>query len=69
MNLFLGVFRPSEWRDNLWDFTTDHYLHNPDHKVLSTFFSQHYTCWWNPGVLRVLPLPLELGKFCCKNIS
>ena len=67
MNLFLGVFRPSESRDNLWDITTDHYLHNRDDDVLATFFARRYTRWWNPDVIRVLPLPFQLGRFTITN--
>jgi len=62
MNLFLGVFRPRKSQDNLWDISTDHYMHNRDADVLSSFFASHYTRWWKPDVFRVLPLPYELGK-------
>ena len=62
MNLFLGVFRPSKFRDNLWDISTDHYLHNRDPDVLASFFTSNYTRWWNPDVFRVLPLPYDLSK-------
>ena len=63
INLFLGVFRPSASRESLWDVTTDHHLHNLDADVLSLFFNQNYTRWWDIDVFKLLPLPYELGKY------
>uniref|UniRef100_UPI00358F8A78 polyphosphoinositide phosphatase isoform X1 n=1 Tax=Myxine glutinosa TaxID=7769 RepID=UPI00358F8A78 len=56
INLFLGVFRPSSTGLQLWDLTTDYYLHHPPHLPLST---PSFTCWWSPKALSSLPLPYD----------
>ncbi|XP_076813822.1 polyphosphoinositide phosphatase-like isoform X2 [Clavelina lepadiformis] len=65
INLFLGVFRPSKNQEPLWEISTDHYLHNHDLQVLQSFSCLSYTQWWNPAVLRSLPLPSQL----CESIE
>uniref|UniRef100_A0A8C4QV97 FIG4 phosphoinositide 5-phosphatase n=1 Tax=Eptatretus burgeri TaxID=7764 RepID=A0A8C4QV97_EPTBU len=66
INLFLGVFRPSSTGLQLWDLTTDYYLHHPPHHTYST---HSFTCWWSPQVLSSLPLPYDEEEMDKKAIT
>ncbi|KAJ7401860.1 hypothetical protein BTVI_92220 [Pitangus sulphuratus] len=58
INLFLGVFKPSEGKPHLWELPTDFYLHHKNTLSLSQT-RQSYTYWWTTGVLKHLPLPFD----------
>nr|XP_002125633.1 polyphosphoinositide phosphatase [Ciona intestinalis] len=60
INLFLGVFRPQTSESPMWELPTDHYLHNNNNDVLSTFSPKTYTDWLSSDVQRTLPLPKEM---------
>ncbi|XP_069830928.1 polyphosphoinositide phosphatase isoform X1 [Dendropsophus ebraccatus] len=58
INLFLGVFKPTEGKPHLWELPTDFYLHHKNTmKLLHS--KRSYTFWWTPGVLEHLPLPFD----------
>uniref|UniRef100_A0A8B9FIR8 FIG4 phosphoinositide 5-phosphatase n=1 Tax=Amazona collaria TaxID=241587 RepID=A0A8B9FIR8_9PSIT len=58
INLFLGVFKPTEGKPHLWELPTDFYLHHKNTLSLSQT-KQSYTYWWTTGVLKHLPLPFD----------
>lgn len=63
MNLFLGVFEPREGQPNLWELTTDFYLHNPMLTVNAPALSRRpYSQWWDAPVVLSLPKAYEEGK-------
>ncbi|XP_078256020.1 polyphosphoinositide phosphatase isoform X2 [Rhinoraja longicauda] len=67
INLFLGVFQPSEGKSHLWELPTDYYLH---HKNTVALLSpkRSYTHWWTPDVLMNLPLPYDEVP-CTENLK
>uniref|UniRef100_A0A672TGW9 FIG4 phosphoinositide 5-phosphatase n=1 Tax=Strigops habroptila TaxID=2489341 RepID=A0A672TGW9_STRHB len=58
INLFLGVFKPTEGKPHLWELPTDFYLHHKNTLSLSQT-RRSYTYWWTTGVLKHLPLPFD----------
>uniref|UniRef100_A0A8C8SLZ1 FIG4 phosphoinositide 5-phosphatase n=1 Tax=Pelusios castaneus TaxID=367368 RepID=A0A8C8SLZ1_9SAUR len=58
INLFLGVFQPTEGKPHLWELPTDFYLHHKNTMSLSQT-RRSYTHWWTQGVLNHLPLPYD----------
>ncbi|XP_066463833.1 polyphosphoinositide phosphatase isoform X3 [Eleutherodactylus coqui] len=58
INLFLGVFKPTEGKPHLWELPTDFYLHHKNTMQL-LYSKRSYTFWWTPGILEHLPLPLD----------
>lgn len=59
INLFLGVFEPEEGSSNIWELTTDFYLHNDLTLKGPRTRLRRYTQWWELPVVRSLPLPYE----------
>lgn len=71
MNLFLGIFRPSEESCHVWNLTNDFYLHNSKSIERQLFgdISKPATCWWDEKVARSLPrAACELYKGAAENI-
>uniref|UniRef100_H0V1T8 SAC domain-containing protein n=1 Tax=Cavia porcellus TaxID=10141 RepID=H0V1T8_CAVPO len=67
INLFLGVFHPSEGKPHLWELPTDFYLHHKNTmKLLPT--RRSYTYWWTPEVIKHLPLPYD-EVICAANLK
>lgn len=63
INVFLGVFQPQEGERNVWDLSTDYYLHHTLSRVPpQTHSSSSHTKWWDDQLLRALPLPLYRGE-------
>ncbi|KAM5256122.1 polyphosphoinositide phosphatase [Ctenodactylus gundi] len=58
INLFLGVFHPTEGKPHLWELPTDFYLHHKNTMKLSPA-RRSYTYWWTPAVVQHLPLPYD----------
>ncbi|KAM9005057.1 polyphosphoinositide phosphatase isoform X2 [Sarcophilus harrisii] len=58
INLFLGVFHPTEGKPHLWELPTDFYLHHKNTMRLSQT-RRSYTDWLTPGVINHLPLPYD----------
>ncbi|XP_010075483.1 PREDICTED: polyphosphoinositide phosphatase-like [Pterocles gutturalis] len=65
INLFLGVFKPTEGKPHLWELPTDFYLHHKNTLSLSQT-RRSYTYWWTTGVLKHLPLPFD-EVTCAEN--
>ena len=66
MNIFLGIFRPQPQQPPIWerDYNSDYYLH---HQIVSRGqLSQPLTQWWEPDLIRHLPLPREM---CEKSVE
>ncbi|KAM9233265.1 polyphosphoinositide phosphatase [Dugong dugon] len=67
INLFLGVFHPTEGKPHLWELPTDFYLHHKNTMgLLST--RRSYTYWWTPEVIKHLPLPYD-EVICAANLK
>ena len=59
INVFLGVFQPEEGDQNIWDLSTDYYLHHTNARELpKTHEIPRHTKWWDNELLQSLPLPL-----------
>ncbi|XP_043543054.1 polyphosphoinositide phosphatase isoform X2 [Chiloscyllium plagiosum] len=67
INLFLGVFQPSEGKFHLWELPTDYYLHHKNTMELLCP-KRSYTHWWTPEILNHLPLPYDEVP-CSKNLK
>uniref|UniRef100_A0A8B9DFM4 FIG4 phosphoinositide 5-phosphatase n=1 Tax=Anser cygnoides TaxID=8845 RepID=A0A8B9DFM4_ANSCY len=65
INLFLGVFKPTEGKPHLWELPTDFYLHHKNTLGLSQT-RRSYTYWWTTDVLKHLPLPFD-EVTCAEN--
>lgn len=67
INLFLGVFHPTEGKPHLWELPTDFYLH---HKNTMSLLppKRSYTHWWTPEVVKHLPLPYD-EVICAANLK
>ena len=66
MNIFLGIFRPHPQQPPIWerDYNSDYYLH---HQTVSRqHLTQPLTQWWQPDLIRHLPLPREI---CEKSVE
>ncbi|XP_064473715.1 polyphosphoinositide phosphatase-like [Ornithodoros turicata] len=59
INLFLGVYRPSQHTTPLWDMNTDYYLHNPVPAGKLRCHRNPYTCWYDEDVVISLPFAAE----------
>uniref|UniRef100_A0A8I3NJG6 FIG4 phosphoinositide 5-phosphatase n=2 Tax=Canis lupus familiaris TaxID=9615 RepID=A0A8I3NJG6_CANLF len=67
INLFLGVFHPTEGKPHLWELPTDFYLHHKNTmRLLPT--RRSYTHWWTPEVIKHLPLPYD-EVICAANLK
>ncbi|XP_033619309.1 polyphosphoinositide phosphatase isoform X2 [Fukomys damarensis] len=67
INLFLGVFHPTDGKPHLWELPTDFYLHHKNTmKLLPT--RRSYTYWWTPEVIKHLPLPYD-EVICAANLK
>ncbi|KAL1770066.1 polyphosphoinositide phosphatase isoform X1, partial [Sigmodon hispidus] len=67
INLFLGVFHPTEGKPHLWELPTDFYLHHKNTMSLSPA-RRSYTYWWTPEVIEHLPLPYD-EVICAANLK
>ena len=62
INVFLGVFQPEEGDANIWDLSTDYYLHHTAARELpKTHSTPRHTKWWDDELLESLPIPLYRG--------
>ena len=62
INIFLGVYQPGEGIPDIWDLTTDYYLHHTKARVLpSSYAMPNHTKWWQSELIDHLPLPLYRG--------
>ncbi|KAK6187826.1 hypothetical protein SNE40_005765 [Patella caerulea] len=59
MNLFLGVFTPQEDKQNIWELSTDYYLHNRNCTKLVRNTNKLYSQWWDTCIIQHLPLSCE----------
>lgn len=59
INLFLGIFTPSDTCPNLWELPTDYYLHNLDAAGKYPLLRKSYCQWWDTNVPFYLPISLE----------
>ncbi|KAK7808522.1 hypothetical protein U0070_003159 [Myodes glareolus] len=66
INLFLGVFHPTEGKPHLWELPTDFYLHHKNTMSLLPT-RRSYTYWWTPEVIKHLPLPYD-EVICAANL-
>jgi hypothetical protein len=63
INVFLGVYQPGEDIPDIWDLTTDYYLHHTMARVLPSAHSiPNHTKWWDSELIDTLPLPLYRGE-------
>ncbi len=63
INVFLGVYQPGEGIPDIWDLTTDYYLHHTMARVLPSSHSiPNHTKWWDSELIATLPLPLYRGE-------
>lgn len=67
INLFLGVFHPTEGKPHLWELPTDFYLHHKNTMSLLPT-RRSYTYWWTPEVIKHLPLPYD-EVICAANLK
>ncbi|XP_045150542.1 polyphosphoinositide phosphatase [Echinops telfairi] len=67
INLFLGVFHPTEGKPHLWELPTDFYLHHKNTMEL-LLTRRSYTHWWTPEVIKYLPLPYD-EVTCAANLK
>ncbi|XP_069866970.1 polyphosphoinositide phosphatase isoform X3 [Dipodomys merriami] len=67
INLFLGVFHPTEGKPHLWELPTDFYLHHKNTMRLLPA-RRSYTYWWTPEVIKHLPLPYD-EVICAANLK
>ncbi|ERE82364.1 polyphosphoinositide phosphatase-like protein [Cricetulus griseus] len=67
INLFLGVFHPTEGKPHLWELPTDFYLHHKNTMSLLPT-RRSYTHWWTPEVIQHLPLPYD-EVICAANLK
>ncbi|XP_004372515.1 polyphosphoinositide phosphatase isoform X1 [Trichechus manatus latirostris] len=67
INLFLGVFHPTEGKPHLWELPTDFYLHHKNTMGLLPT-RRSYTYWWTPEVIKHLPLPYD-EVICAANLK
>ncbi|CAF0829465.1 unnamed protein product [Brachionus calyciflorus] len=59
INIFLGIFEPAMYNYNIWDLTTDCYLH--DSYIMQPWkMSKKYIEWIDSKLFKCLPLPYEL---------
>ena len=64
INVFLGVFQPQEGEKNVWELSTDYYLHHTLARVLPQAHSTFsHTKWWDDQLLQTLPLPIYRGRY------
>ena len=62
INVFLGVYKPGEGIPDIWDLSTDYYLHHTMARVLpSSHATPNHTKWWDSQLIETLPLPLYKG--------
>lgn len=66
INLFLGVFHPTEGKPHLWELPTDFYLHHKN--TMRLLPTRSYTYWWTPEVIKHLPLPYD-EVTCAANLK
>ncbi|XP_064595494.1 polyphosphoinositide phosphatase-like isoform X2 [Liolophura sinensis] len=59
INLFLGVFKPQDGKLNLWEMSTDYYLHNRQATNGKAWMRKSYSQWWDSPIPKVLPLPYD----------
>ncbi|ESO98034.1 hypothetical protein LOTGIDRAFT_143268 [Lottia gigantea] len=66
INLFLGIFVPQEDKANIWELTTDYYLHNNNCTKLLGNCRKLYSQWWDNCVIEHLPFSAdeEMKKDC-----
>uniref|UniRef100_A0AAR5QGL2 SAC domain-containing protein n=1 Tax=Dendroctonus ponderosae TaxID=77166 RepID=A0AAR5QGL2_DENPD len=66
INLFLGLFKPSENQAQIWEFASDYYFH---HKP-NIFSLKSLTQWWEPGVYGCLPYAYnDVTKACFELVQ
>ncbi|XP_074039446.1 polyphosphoinositide phosphatase FIG4 isoform X2 [Leptinotarsa decemlineata] len=66
INLFLGLFKPEEYKPQIWEYTTDYYFHHKP--IISSLKS--LTQWWDSGVVKSLPYAFnDLTKSCTELIQ
>ena len=59
INVFLGVFQPEDGDQNIWDLSTDYYLHHTNARELpKTHNIPRHTKWWDDEIIQSLPLPV-----------
>ena len=62
INVFLGMYQPGLGFPDIWDLTTDYYMHHTMARVLPSIHSvPNHTKWWNSELISTLPLPLYRG--------
>lgn len=70
INVFLGVYQPGEGIPDIWDLTTDYYLHHTMARVLPSAHSiPNHTKWWESELIDTLPLPLYRGGWVRGGVS
>lgn len=66
INLFLGLFKPSESQPQIWEYSSDYYFH---HKPV-IFRLKSLAQWWDEGVIKSLPYSYDdLTKACSELIQ
>lgn len=66
INLFLGLFKPSNNDPPIWEFTSDYYFH---HKPV-VYHLKSFTQWWDKDVLQSLPYAhIDISKACSELIQ
>ncbi|XP_019860170.1 PREDICTED: polyphosphoinositide phosphatase-like isoform X3 [Amphimedon queenslandica] len=63
INVFLGVFVPKEGEANVWELSTDYYLHHRTaREPQSPKLFKSPTKWWKDELISSLPLPQYEGQ-------
>uniref|UniRef100_A0A1B6BYX7 SAC domain-containing protein n=1 Tax=Clastoptera arizonana TaxID=38151 RepID=A0A1B6BYX7_9HEMI len=67
MNLFLGLFVPTEHSAPIWEQVTDYYLHQSLTKGIVIQRKYPLTQWWDPEVMNCLPYAYTYKHKQCKS--
>ncbi|XP_063610918.1 polyphosphoinositide phosphatase-like [Penaeus indicus] len=59
INLFLGVYIPSEASVPIWELPSDYLLHHSLSRGVRPCHNRSTTQWWDSALLTDLPMPLE----------
>lgn len=66
INLFLGVYIPSEALHPIWELPSDYLLHHSLTRGVRPCHSRSTSQWWDSDVMETLPMPVEEAK---KSVS
>ncbi|XP_074642005.1 polyphosphoinositide phosphatase-like [Tubulanus polymorphus] len=69
INLFLGIFDPKHMKQNIWELSTDYYLHNPAAMGKLPKSRKLYSQWWDEESIESLPWSAEETNKSAENVQ